>query len=70
VVVVNTEFGIAADRTMPTRLAYLQAVSAACRDEGVGWGLWSYDGFYGFEIHPEKTGPMPLDRRILDALKW
>ncbi len=69
VIIINNEFGIRKNRSMPTRLAYLRAVREACEAEGMGWALWGYDDDFGFGIHLyDKSGPQTLDPRILEAL--
>jgi endoglucanase len=66
--VINSELGILNTRATATRVAWVRAVREACDESQMGWGIWGYDDGFGFDIHPDKAGPHPLDREILDAL--
>jgi endoglucanase len=68
IVVANEEFGILDNRPAATRVAYLSAVREACEGESIGWGLWSYNDGFGFNINLDKPGPHTLDPAIARAL--
>jgi endoglucanase len=62
------EFGASAALVPAARDAWLQAVRAACAEEGIGWALWGYDDVMGFAL-PRPAGARPaLDHGVLRAL--
>jgi endoglucanase len=66
--VINTELGILNTRSTATRLAWIRVVRETCDEGHMGWGIWGYDDGFGFDIHPDKADPHPLDPKILGAL--
>ena len=68
VAVIAGEFG-ASDQLPPaTRLAWIAAMRGAFAADGIGWALWGYDDSLGFDIHPYRAPPLPLDPALLRAL--
>jgi endoglucanase len=61
------EFGASQRLNAPARLAWLEAVRAACEQQGIGWALWGYDDSMGFALRPP-AGPRRLDPDMLRAL--
>jgi len=62
------EFG-ASDQLPPaTRLAWIDAMRRAFEADGIGWAIWGYDDSMGFNIHPHRRPPRPLDPALLSAL--
>ncbi len=62
------EFGADSRLNEGARLAWMAAVRRAAADQGLGWALWGYDDFMGFNIARSPPSRPRLDPNVLRAL--